>query len=325
MSKVSIIVPVYNVEKYLEKCLYTLVNQTLKDIEIIVVNDGSPDNSSIIIDKFSKKYKKKIKVLNQENQGLSDARNNGLKLATADYIMFVDSDDYVELDFVEKMYNKAISEAADVVICGNNVVSEDYHILETTYPQKKPHNNMLEKIIFGNMCAWNKLYKKELIQKINFRSRVWYEDLDYSFKTMTLSKKTVFLEENLYNYLLRSNSIMNSKNLERNLELLLTFDEILKYSNDQKYIKKYYNEIEFLATNHIYISGITRILLANATKQEKNNVIIKFINYLEQHFPNYKKNPYLKQLSFNRKLVLFLLNLKQYTILTILFKIKGVI
>lgn len=324
MIKVSIIVPVYNVEKYLNKCLYSLVNQTLKDIEIIIINDGSPDNSKIIIDKYVKEYPRIIKVINQENQGLSDARNNALKIASADYIMYVDSDDYVELDFVEKMYNKAVSEKADVVICGNNVVDEDYQIKERTYPNNYSGNSLVERILLGNLCVWNKIYKKSLIENIKFRSRVWYEDLDYSFKVMTLSKKTVFLEENLYNYLIRSNSIMSSKNLDKNLELLYTFEEIVNYCKNKNIISNYYSEIEFLAVNHIYISGITRIILANATKTEKRKIISKFVEYMNNNFPTFKLNKYIKKISFNRKIIYHLVEIKAYWIIKLLFMIKGV-
>jgi len=114
--KVSVIVPVYNVELYLEKCLDSLVNQTLKEIEIIVVNDGSPDNSQEIIDKYAKEYKN-IKAYKKKNGGLSDARNYGIKKASGEYIAFIDSDDYVRLDMYEKMYNKAKSGNFDMVVC----------------------------------------------------------------------------------------------------------------------------------------------------------------------------------------------------------------
>ena len=114
--KVSVIVPVYNVEKYLDKCLDSLANQTLKDLEIIIVNDGSPDNSEDIIKKYTKKYKN-FKYYKKENGGLSSARNYGIKYASGDYIAFLDSDDYVKSDMYEKMYEKAIKGNYDLVVC----------------------------------------------------------------------------------------------------------------------------------------------------------------------------------------------------------------
>ena len=124
MVKVSVIVPVYNVEKYITKCLNSLVKQTLKDIEIIVVNDGSPDNSQAIIDKFVKKYPKKVKSYIKKNGGLSDARNYGIEKATGEYIAFVDSDDYVEHNMYKEMYEKAKEHDFDIVVCDLKYIYE---------------------------------------------------------------------------------------------------------------------------------------------------------------------------------------------------------
>ena len=123
--KVSVVVPVYNVEKYLDKCFNSLVKQTLKDIEIIVVNDGTKDNSQDIIDKYVKKYKN-IKAYKKTNGGLSSARNYGIKKCTGEYIAFLDSDDYVEYDMYEKLYNKAISEDFDITVCNVNYIYSSY-------------------------------------------------------------------------------------------------------------------------------------------------------------------------------------------------------
>lgn len=322
--KVSIIVPVYNVKDYLDKCLNTLVNQTMKDIEIIIVNDGSTDDSGKIIDQFAKKYSKLIKVLNQQNQGLSDARNNGMKLATADYVMFVDSDDYLNLDAVEKAYNKITTEKADVVIFGNNVVDETGNIISSTYPCQMIYNDELEKIIFGNMCAWNKIYKKSLIEKNNFkfRSKVWYEDLDYSFKVLVKATKTSFLEENLYNYLIRANSIMNSQKANRNLEILDAIDEIISYAIKQSIYKKYYNVIEYLCFYHVYLCATTRVINMKIKRSQKKELIGKFIDFTNENFPEFKKNCYLNKMPTNKKIIYKLINLKQYWLIKLIFMIK---
>ena len=159
--KVSVIVPVYNVEKYISKCLDSLVNQTLKDIEIIVVNDGSPDNSQKIIDEYVKKYPDKVKSYIKENGGQGSARNYGIELSTGEYIGFVDSDDFVELDMFEKMYNKAKQDNSDIVICGSYNVSEDYSKKEIDVFVNN-YNTDLENAIFGKMTVWNKIYKRNI-------------------------------------------------------------------------------------------------------------------------------------------------------------------
>lgn len=324
MSKVSVIVPVYNVEKYLEKCLKSVVNQTLEDIEIILVNDGSTDGSMKIVNKYVKKYPKKIKLLEQENQGVSDARNNGVKLATSKYIMFVDNDDFINKDMVEKMYNKISAEQADIVICGNNVVDEKGNLVDKTYPWKYQNSKFNEQFVFSNMCVWNKIYTKDLIIKNNlkFRSRVWYEDLDYSFKAVAVAKKVCFLEENLYNYLLRNTSIMHNNNIKKNSDLFLTFDEIIDYTKKKKIFEKYKDEIEFLCIQHMYLSAIVRVSIMNVDKRTKKQTIDKFVNYVETNFNDFNKNKYLKTLSLRKKIIFNLVKFRQFWLIKLIFMIK---
>ena len=247
--KVSIIIPVYGVEKYISKCLESLVNQTLNDIEIIVVNDGTKDNSQKIIDKYVKKYPDKVKSFIKENGGQGSARNYGLKQANGDYIGYVDSDDYVELEMYEKLYNKAISDNLDIAICGNYNVSEDYKNKKVDLEFIKFEDNKIN-ALFGKKAVWNKIYKKSIVEKLEFRSKVWYEDFDFSIKAICSAKKIGYVNEPLYDYLLREGSTMNNSNVIRNLEILDAFNEIVK---DKKY-KKYYDIIEFLAIDHIYIN-----------------------------------------------------------------------
>ena len=156
MVKVSVIVPVYNVEPYLDKCLNGLVNQTLKDIEIIVVNDGATDNSQQIIDRYAKQYDNVISLVKQ-NGGLSDARNYGIPYATGEYIGFIDSDDFMEYDMFEVLYKKAKEDDSDIVECNLRHTysdSEDIEIGKEIYDKK-------EMIMFGRSVVWNKIYKRE--------------------------------------------------------------------------------------------------------------------------------------------------------------------
>ena len=205
--KISVIVPVYGVEKYISKCLNSLVNQTLNDIEIIVVNDGTKDNSQKIIDKYVKKYPDKVKSFIKENGGQGSARNYGLKQANGDYIGYVDSDDYVELEMYEKLYNKAISDNLDIAICGNYNVSEDYKNKKVDLEFIKFQDNKIN-ALFGKKAVWNKIYKKSIVEKLEFRSKVWYEDFDFSIKAICGAKKIGYVNEPLYDYLLREGSTM---------------------------------------------------------------------------------------------------------------------
>lgn len=316
--KVSIIVPVYGVEKYIAKCLDSLVNQTLEDIEVIVVNDGTKDNSQKIIDKYVKKYPNKIKSFIKENGGQGSARNYGLKKATGEYIGYVDSDDYVELDMYEKLYNKAREHNLDIVICGNYNVSEDYQTKKIDLEFIKYDDNKINALL-GKKAVWNKIYKKNIIEDLEFRSKVWYEDFDFSIKAICNAKKIDYINEPLYDYLIREGSTMNNSNIERNLEIIEAFDEIIK---DKKY-KKYYEIIEFLAIDHIYISAIVRVINAKADKQKKLEVINKLIEYINNNFNNFRNNKYIETLSRNRKIIYSLINKKKYGLVRLIFAVKG--
>src|SRR5574344_234876 len=215
MPKVSVIVPVYNVEKYIGKCLDSLVNQTLKDIEIIVVNDGSTDNSEEIIKEYKKNYNNII-YAKKENGGLSDARNFGLVYATGEYIAFVDSDDFVDKTIYEKMYAKAKETESDYVEC-------DFY---WSYPMKKTSNayknkldtgiryaNKKEMMTYARVVAWNKLIKREIIKE-KFPVGMHYEDIEFFFKLIPNIKKFAFVEEPLVYYVQREGSLVNKQDVK---------------------------------------------------------------------------------------------------------------
>ena len=320
--KVSVIVPVYNVEKFIDKCLNSIVNQTLKEIEIIVVNDGSPDNSQKIIDKYVKKYPDKIKSYIKENGGQGSARNYGLKKATGEYIGYVDSDDFVEKDMYKKLYNKAKENNYDIVVCGNYNVSEDYQN-KNIDAFINNYNTDLENIFFGKMAVWNKIYKRDILikNKLEFKEKVWYEDLAFTLKAIMNSNTFAFIDEPLYDYLIREGSTMNNSNVQRNLEILDAFNDILSYIQHNKK-EEYFSKIEFLAIDHIYISAIVRVLKAEADDKVKRETINKLIDYMNKKFPNYKNNKYINTLSKNRKIIYKLINIKMYGLINLIFKVK---
>lgn len=320
--KLSIIVPVYGVEKYIDKCLDSLVKQSLKEIEIIVVNDGTKDNSQKIIDKYVKKYPEKIKSYIKENGGQGSARNYGLKKATGEYIGYVDSDDFVEKDMYKKLYNKAKENNYDIVVCGNYNVSEDYQN-KNIDAFINNYNTDLENIFFGKMAVWNKIYKRDILikNKLEFKEKVWYEDLAFTLKAIMNSNTFAFIDEPLYDYLIREGSTMNNSNVQRNLEILDAFNDILSYIQHNKK-EEYFSKIEFLAIDHIYISAIVRVLKAEADDKVKRETINKLIDYMNKKFPNYKNNKYINTLSKNRKIIYKLINIKMYGLINLIFKVK---
>jgi len=321
--KVSVIIPVYNVEEYIDKCLKSLINQTLKEIEIIVVNDGSPDNSQKIIDKYVKKYPEKVKSFIKENGGQGSARNYGLLQANGEYIAYVDSDDCVETNMLEEMYNKAISNNSDIVVCGNNVVSMNGEIIKVE-PAVIYNDSNLD-ILFGKMAVWNKIYKKELLlkNKIEFRQKVWYEDIDFSVKILFDSLNVSFVDKPFYNYLLRPGSTMNNSNIKRNLELNLAFDEMINYFKNNNTYEKNYEKLEFLCLYHMYISGITRVINCKVPMKDKKVIINKYIDYVKNNFKTFKNNKYIKYMDRNKKIIYNLINLKLYHVVELIFKVKN--
>ena len=173
-SLISVIVPIYNVEKYLERCVDSIVNQTYRNLEIILVDDGSPDNCPKMCDDFAKKDSR-IRVVHKKNGGLSDARNSGMKIASGECIVFVDSDDYVDCNMIAKMYDVMLKDDSDVVSCGVKWVDENGEVISEPTVDKNEildtNEAMIEIIIDGKLKqhVWNKMYKTELIQDILFK------------------------------------------------------------------------------------------------------------------------------------------------------------
>ena len=233
--KVSVIVPVYNVEKYLRQCLDSLVNQTLKEIEIICINDGTKDNSVEIINEYVKKCPNII-LINQENQGLGMARNNAMKHAKGDYIAFVDSDDWVDTDMYEVLYNKAIETDADIVECDYRMVFENSTKIKNRTLFGSLHTWKKFPIVCGKIfdwkyvktqvfnglrcMVWNRLYKRSLIFNNNLTfPKGKGEDYPFSLDAVLSAKSIVHCGKILYNYRIREASISNGGEITTKLDI----------------------------------------------------------------------------------------------------------
>lgn len=313
--KVSVIVPVYNVENYLEKCLESLAHQTLKDIEIIVVNDGSPDNSQEIIDKYAKKYPT-IKSFIKDNGGVSDARNFGIKKAQGKYLAFVDGDDYVAYDMYEKMYQKAESGNFDIVVCDLNYVYEDDRIMEVS--SKIEHDTTDIKKTYINMypCVWNKIYKKSLFKNnIEFKKGVWFEDVDFLYKIFPYVKTIGVVKEPLNQYVQRAGSI--TKTFDKRLyNYIDNFNELIEFYKERELYDKYKLELEYCYLRYIYATFINQA--TNFNKEEYDKAVATAIENVKKNFPKYQKNKYFYTNLKGIYLVLF-----NKTIANILYKIKN--
>lgn len=306
--KVSVIVPVYNTEKYLRRCLDSLVNQTLDDIEIIIIDDKSPDNSALIIYEYKKKYDNKIKVIhNKTNKGIGYNRNIGIKKSSGKYIMFIDSDDYLDRSACEKLYSKAENEQLDLVLCNfHKMLEKDDELEEITPDFVIPYfeNTTLDKnpnlLLEVNLAPWNKLYKKELLNGVSFPENLKYEDAIVVMKAMARAKKMGIVDEKLNYYLVRSKSettVMDKR----------VFD-ILKVTNmiiEELKNHSYYNKIEK------YVSAWCTRNLFRYTLQQKNQkdkkLASRFIDevfeFLDSNFPCWKNNEIWKKRSFLKRVI----------------------
>lgn len=267
--RVSVIIPVYNQEKYLEKCLNSLANQSIDNIELIVINDGSTDGSLNIINKFKKKYSNII-LITSSNQGVSSARNKGIKMARGEYIGFVDSDDYIDKDMFLKMYKSAVDNNADIVSCNINFVDEKENIVgrniyysKNTLIQNK--NLLIESLLKVKLHCylWNKIYKRSLFEenKIFFsESMKLQEDVEPTFNIFSHANNVYFLSEKLYYYVQRRNSA--TKQLKKQyyydmLDVIIKINKILKETNFKDINNEshqYFNAIHFMdAAYYLYI------------------------------------------------------------------------
>jgi glycosyltransferase involved in cell wall biosynthesis/exopolysaccharide biosynthesis predicted pyruvyltransferase EpsI len=249
---ISIIVPVYNVEKYLRRCLDSIITQTLRNIEIICVNDGTKDNSVLILDEYAAKDER-IKIIHKENGGLSSARNEGIKYATADYIGFVDSDDWVEPDTYELAYKAMMRNNVDLVCWYAQIeiedgLSFDDNEMRTTRDYYKINNTgyfIVSDDTFLNcaVTAWNKLYKRDIIEKyqLSFPYGLLHEDVEFFFKYIQLCKSVFFIDKYLTHYMQRSGSIMHdeSKKKRVSIDRIKIMENIYLFSVKHDTVLKY--------------------------------------------------------------------------------------
>ena len=252
-DKISIIIAVYNTEKYIKKCLKSVLNQTFKNIEVLVVNDNSKDNSLKIIEEIAKEDKRVIVINNEINKGLSYNRNIALEKSTGNYIGYIDSDDYIAEDYYEKMYNKMKKEKADICICDMKLVYEKNGTEISVYSGGKDKVDYINNGLSASSC--NKLFKREVISEYKFSEGKVNEDLAVILPTIIKSKKIVYEPSVAYNYVQRENSIQNSKISEKRFDIFYGVDLTLERIKDIKNFKDYKDAIVFqqLITLFLYV------------------------------------------------------------------------
>ncbi len=315
--KVSIIVPVYNVEVHLRKSLDSLINQNFTDYEIILINDGSTDNSPVILEEYAKKYPEKILVYHEKNSGQAVARNLGLSKARGDYIMFVDSDDYIDKNTLKVTYDKAQETMADIVCFGiylvydNEIKTKEFHKLKIA--------DDVRRYILTNDGPCNKLIKTELIKKNNlyFPKLRAYEDIAVVPAYGIFAKKIVWVDECFYYYLMRTGSTMKQTVYsDKLLEIFASMQNLVNIFIENGWFKQYYYELEFLLIHHLlHGAGLRFIKFDN---YEDN--LDKIIKMIKHTFPKWSKNIYYKKQTLKYRIICQLLFKKQIKLLAFLRK-----
>ena len=300
--KISIIVPVYNVEEYLDKCLNSLINQELKDIEIIIINDGSTDNSQKIIDKYQKKYSN-IKSYIKTNSGLSDTRNMGINYASGDYIAFVDSDDTVKKDMYLKLYDKAKSGDFDIVTSDIEYVYSDYKKVIKTSP-KTDTTNIRNLFIDFYPAVCTKIFKRDLLieNQIFFKSGVWFEDVEFIYRLLPYVKKVGVVHEAFYEYLQREKSITSTIS-PKIYDYIHNMNGIIDYYKEKKLYDLYKKELEYAYVRYIYATFIKTCF--NYDKDTYLKAVDDAIKNVKNNFPHYRVNKYFYKSIKGLYLVMF--------------------
>ena len=315
---VSIIIPVYNVEDYLKRCVDSIIGQTYKNIEIILIDDGSTDKSGNICDDYLK-ADKRIKVIHKKNGGLSDARNFGLNISQGDYVCFVDSDDFVSELYVEKLLENSLRTGADVCACNFYYIDEfNKKWIKAEKQEKIYKSDEAIKDIFTvkqntEVMVWNKIYKKELFDKndIKFPVGKIHEDNFTTYKIYDKANYVSLINDKLYYYYQRSDSIMGKAFNKKRFDILIALKEIKKYFSKDNRLQKEVQCNELL----INISLLNNMIKANYSKKMQ----LKIKNSIVQEKKSYLKN---NLIPFSKKIMIMILsiNYNLYSKLLIMLK-----
>jgi len=301
--KLSIIIPVFNTAEYLPACLDSVIYPELDDYEIIVVNDGSTDNSRNIAEEYISRFPGIIRLINKENGGLGDARNHGIDASSGEFLLFLDSDDKLSPNALKEImteletgFDMFIFDLQQININGENIgvingsgQSGSFTLKE--YPE----------LLFQAPAACNKIIRRSLFtnSSISFPGRVWFEDLRTIPKLYPSANKIKYIDKKWYLYLMRSGSITNSKNTQKNLEIIDAVDEILNFYKGSGDYDKFRDELEYMAFYNQFLTSCTRVCLAEWNSPVLERLRDDFIN----KFPNYSRNPYVRSMPKKYKLL----------------------
>lgn len=320
----SIVIPVYNVKDYLEKCVNSVLAQRTEDYEVILVDDGSTDGSGELCDTLAARAPERIRVIHKPNGGLGDARNAGIAQAKGDYLVFIDSDDYIDEAMLSELSEKVDETHADIISFGFRIDANGDTSQVHTDPL--PENTVLTlestpDILLALPNAWTRIYTRALFERtgIRYPGRVWYEDIRTTTKLFASADSIVFVHRPYYYYVVRENSITRNTNVDRNREIIDAFDDLLGWYQEQGLFAQYRDQLCRLAIDHLFLAASVRVLMIDP----KHPLLNEFYQYMRQHFPDFENNAFVAQLPRARKLAFHLLLHRRYGMLAAMFRAKN--
>ena len=298
--RLSLIVPMYNVEAYLPRCLDSIANQTLKDMEVLLVDDGATDGTSKIAQEYAERYSN-FRYFRKENGGLSDARNYAIPYAKGEYLAFLDSDDWVK----PTLYEKLVNTIGDADVCVTDI-EYYYEDAAKRFIMKGLSSwnadSIQKRALLSPLFAWNKIYRTELFQKGGYRypTGTWYEDHPVTTMIFAKSNKIAYLEECLMHYRQREGSIMAATKDKRIAQIFDVLEQVRNNFQREGIYEKYRDELEYLHIEHLRLYGMFRFIRSDdwKTYYERSEAVMK------QFFPDWRNNCYLTNLSTKNQLFL---------------------
>ena len=328
MKKLSVIIPVYNVEEYLEKCLDSAIEENAADYEIICVNDGSTDSSPDILRSYAEKYPDLIRVISTENRGLGSACNTGIREASGEYVVFLDSDDCFSKNAVPEMLTFLDGETDMIVFDFMSVSEKGKQIGYTRGVNADIGTFSLEsypQFIFEIHMRCNKIYRRSLFTDngFEFPSRVWFEDYDTVPKLYIHCRNIRYANRCWYRYLQRSTSITHGTDPSRNTEIFRAVDSFTSYYREKGLYDKYRREIEFSVFYNVFLTSVNRVNLIDRTSIVQDQLA----KYFLVNFPGWRSNQYIRKLSPKLRMLSYLIYHRYYgqlnAVLTLNNRIKG--
>lgn len=305
--EISIIVPIYNVEKYLTECLNSILDQTFRNFELILINDGSTDCSGIICDEFAGNDSR-IRVIHKDYSGVSSARNTGVAIAKGNYIGFVDSDDRIDKDMYKRLFELSRDTGSDIVVCklGREIEGRIINNYSKDFVLEMDHINGLKELFKGYLFRFslcNKLFKRSCFENIKFPEGRIHEDLATTYKLFANATKSVFTDYVGYIYIKRENSILTSNYHEKRLEAFIAWDEILSYM-----IEHYPELSDYYFASFVYaiIDHVHFIFDQVESTIEQKKYVLTLQKYVRKYFNKSLRN---RRVSLKYKCLIFLLNL----------------